>query len=213
MKNSQTVRAVRGIGGGKGAQANTDNHHGKRQQRAGKNNGSSHPANKNRAKTAGKNNGSSHPANKNRAKTAGKNNGRRSTAIVTSFIRDASSGRILIVRRSKKVRSMRGKWSGISGIIEGIKEKPLARAKIEISEEASINAHSLRLVSRAESLKITSSQYRNHEWMVHPFLFEADAAPKVRLNWENSEYRWVSMKDVARYDTVPDLCRVLLCLL
>ena len=59
----------------------------------------------------------------------------RSTRIVTSFIKN--SNKLLILKRSDKVRSMRGLWSGVSGIIEN-NEEPLNRAKIEILEEIGI---------------------------------------------------------------------------
>ncbi len=53
----------------------------------------------------------------------------RSTKIVTSFIKN--DDKLLILKRSDKVRSMKGLWAGISGIIEN-NEEPLTRAKIEI---------------------------------------------------------------------------------
>ena len=59
----------------------------------------------------------------------------RSTRIVTSFIKN--NEKILILKRSDKVKSMKGLWSGISGIIEN-NEKPSDRAKIEILEEIGI---------------------------------------------------------------------------
>ncbi len=59
----------------------------------------------------------------------------RSTKIVTSFIKD--DGKLLILKRSSKVKTMKGLWSGISGIIEN-NETPLERAKIEIFEETGI---------------------------------------------------------------------------
>ena len=58
------------------------------------------------------------------------------TRIVTSFL--TYNDKILILKRSEKVRSMKGLWSGISGIIEN-DEEPLNRAKIEIFEEVGIN--------------------------------------------------------------------------
>ena len=52
----------------------------------------------------------------------------RSTRIVTSFIK--FNNQILILKRSEKVRSMKGLWSGVSGIIEN-NENPIDRTKIE----------------------------------------------------------------------------------
>jgi hypothetical protein len=50
----------------------------------------------------------------------------RSTKIVTSFIK--TDDKLLILKRSNKVKSMKGLWAGVSGIIEK-NEEPLKRAK------------------------------------------------------------------------------------
>lgn len=133
----------------------------------------------------------------------------RSTAIVTSFVRDAGTGRILILRRSSKVRTMQGMWSGVSGVIEG-DEKPASRARIEIFEETGITRRMIRLVRQSDSaIRISSPQYRNHEWRIHAFLFEVLETPEITLNWENSDYRWVEIDQIRQYNTVPDLGKVL----
>lgn len=135
----------------------------------------------------------------------------RTTGIVTAFVRDVRTDKVLLLRRSNRVRTMRGKWSGVSGIIEG-NEKPLNRAKTEIFEEAGIARSKIRLIRSANGIRIKSPQYRNHEWVVSAFLFEADSPP-VRLNWENSDYRWVKIAEMGKYETVPDLYRVMSCLI
>jgi len=133
----------------------------------------------------------------------------RSTKIVTAFIRDGR--KFLILRRSSRVRSMRGLWAGVSGIIEN-DEEPLSRAKIEIFEELGITEDRITLVRTAKKMRITSPQYKNHEWEVFPFLFSA-RNPEITLNWENSEYRWATAGEIARHKTVPSLDKVLLSLL
>lgn len=133
----------------------------------------------------------------------------RRTRIVTAFIRDGD--RFLILRRSSRVKTMKGMWAAVSGIIEG-DEEPLHRAKTEIREELGIAADRIALVRAARRMAVTSPQYSNHEWVIFPFLFSADS-PRIRLNWENSEYRWVSADQIAGYRTVPNLERVLRSLL
>ena len=129
----------------------------------------------------------------------------RSTKIVTSFIQDEQ--KLLILRRSNKVKTMKGLWAGISGIIEK-NEAPLTRAKIEIYEETGISEDKIRLVKNAEKLRIHSPQYENHEWEIFPFLFEAKN-PDIKLNWENSEYKWITIDELKNYNTVPSLEKVL----
>ena len=133
----------------------------------------------------------------------------RSTKIVTSFIKD--NEKLLILKRSDKVQSMKGLWAGISGIIEK-NEEPLKRAKIEILEEAGIIEDKITLVRSVEEMRINSPQYENHEWEIFPFLFEAKN-PIIKLNWENSEFKWINKEELENYDTVPSLQKVLFNLL
>ncbi len=133
----------------------------------------------------------------------------RSTKIVTSFIKD--NNKLLILKRSNKVKTMKELWSGISGIIEN-DELPLKRAKIEILEEAGIKETEIRLIKAAEEMRINSPQYKNHEWEIFPFLFEAKN-PTINLNWENSDFKWIRAEELESYKTVPSLQKVLFNLL
>ena len=133
----------------------------------------------------------------------------RSTKIVTSFIKNKN--KLLILKRSDKVRSMKGLWSGVSGLIEK-GEIPINRAKIEIFEEVGIIEDKITLVKSIEKIKISSPQYENHEWIVFPFLFETKQT-EIKLNWENSEYRWINDNELKNYETVPSLDKILFNLL
>ncbi|MGI0009296.1 MAG: NUDIX domain-containing protein [Nitrosopumilaceae archaeon] len=126
------------------------------------------------------------------------------TRIVTSFL--SSEEKYLILKRSNIVKSMRGLWGGVSGIIEG-NEEPLQRAKIEIFEETGIAENNIKLARTASQMQV-SLQYSNHGWIIHPFLFTVRES-KIKLNWENSEYRWISPDEISKYRTVPRLDKVL----
>ena len=133
----------------------------------------------------------------------------RSTKIVTSFI--TSNEKFLLLKRSEKVKSMKGLWAGVSGIIEK-NEEPLQRAKIEIFEELGIKEDHIKLLKTAELMRVVSPQYKNHEWEIFPFLFEANN-PEIKLNWENSDYKWISANELNNYKIVPNLEKVLISLL
>ena len=133
-----------------------------------------------------------------------------STNIVTSFIKN--DDKILILKRSDKVKSMKCLWAGVSGIIEKNDTTPLDRAKIEIFEETGINEKEIELLKSIEQIKIESAQYKNHEWNIFPFLFKAKN-PEIKLNWENSDFNWIEPSQIKNYETVPELEKILFSLL
>ena len=133
----------------------------------------------------------------------------RSTKIVTSFIKN--NDKFLILKRSKNVKTMKDLWAGISGIIEK-NETPLERAKIEIFEETGIKEDQIKLLKAADEMRVGSPQYKNHELEVFPFLFESKN-PVVKLNWENSDSKWILANELKNYKTVPNLEKVLFNLL
>jgi len=133
----------------------------------------------------------------------------RSTRIVTSFV--ISQEKILILKRSNRVKSMKGLWGAVSGIIEG-DEEPLHRAKIEIYEEIGVKSDSIQLLKAGKDMTVSSPQYPDHQWHIFPFLFRMESMD-ILLNWENSSYKWISPDEISQYDTVPNLDEVLLNLL
>ncbi|MDC0063551.1 NUDIX domain-containing protein [Candidatus Nitrosopelagicus sp.] len=127
------------------------------------------------------------------------------TKIVTTFL--TNSDKILLLKRSQKVKSMKNLWAGISGIIEG-DERPVKRAKIEVYEEVGIEESDIKLIREGDVILIESPQYENHQWEVYPFLFSCNNR-KIKLNWENSDSKWISMNELNDFVTVPSLDKVL----
>lgn len=116
--------------------------------------------------------------------------------VVSTFLE--REGRILVVRRSERVGSFRGKWSGVSGYLEG-DEDPEARARQEVEEETGLR--DLALVARG---RVVRSRGEGTVYTIHPFRFRS-AGGDVRLDWENVESRWVSPDELSALDGVPKL--------
>ena len=133
----------------------------------------------------------------------------RKTRIVTSFL--YHNDKILVLKRSQQVRTMKGLWSGVSGIIEN-NETPIKRAKIEIFEEVGIKEQNIKLIKSGSEVFVESPQYKNHQWVISPFLFQTEISD-IKLNWENSEFRWIHVNELKEFNTVPSLEKILLTLL
>jgi len=120
--------------------------------------------------------------------------------VVTSFIRHR--GRILLLRRSGKVGTYRGKWAGVSGYLE--ESSPLAQAVKEILEETGLTEAQVKLVNAGEPLEVIDRALSTC-WLVHPFLFDTKAPEKIKLDWEHVEFRWVAPDMLQQLPTVPKL--------
>lgn len=120
----------------------------------------------------------------------------------------ASSGQaeVLLLRRSERVATYRGRWAGVSGYLEA--GTPLEQAYREIEEEVGLERADVRLLAEGEPL-VVPDEAIDRRWMVHPFLLEVLRPEHVRLDWEHTESRWVKPEEVAALQTVPSLAEAL----
>jgi len=124
------------------------------------------------------------------------------TDVVSCILMD-ENGRILILKRSDKVRTYRGCWSSIAGYVEE-DEEPLDTAFKEIREEAGLLEGDIVLVRRGDPVEF-SDVYEGeiYNWKIFPFLFKTEKKDKVQIDWEHTNYRWVYPSDISGFDTVP----------
>ncbi len=117
------------------------------------------------------------------------------THVVSCFIK--KNDKILILKRSEKVRSYSGKWATVSGYVEK-NEKPEETAFKEIREETGTEG---KLIRKGKIIHVKDNE---GEWFVHPFLFEIKSG-NIRIDWEHTDYRWIKPEEIKNYDTVPIL--------
>lgn len=121
--------------------------------------------------------------------------------VVTSLL-ERDDGKILLLLRSDRVGSFRGRWAGVSGYLED--PTALDGAYREIREEVGLRREELRLVAAGEPVL---SRDRAQVYVVHPFRFRV-RSPEVRLDWEHVRAEWVDPSEIRRRSTVPKLDRV-----
>jgi 8-oxo-dGTP pyrophosphatase MutT (NUDIX family) len=123
--------------------------------------------------------------------------------VVTSILEH--DNRVLILKRSEKIKSYKHKWSCISGYFEN-NEDLLSRALIEIYEETGISKDDMTLIRILQQVKI---ELENNKLLtIQPFFFSSKTNI-ISLNWENSDYKWIKEEQVKNYDTVPKLTNML----
>jgi 8-oxo-dGTP pyrophosphatase MutT (NUDIX family) len=130
---------------------------------------------------------------------------RRPQKVVTCFLRrrdPQGKEQILILRRSGRVGTYRGRWAGVSGYLE--EDDPTAQAVTEIREETGLTADDVALVRAGDPLPVEDVE-SGLSWLVHPFLFDMRSDKELELDWESVEARWIAPEELSAYDTVPAL--------
>ena len=123
--------------------------------------------------------------------------------VVTIFVR--YKGEILILKRGDKVATYRGKWNVVAGYLDEIrpvKEKVLE----ELREEAGISESDILSFHFGRPLKFADKSI-GKTWFVHPVLVEMKEKPRIRLDWEHTEYRWIRPEEIKNFDAVSNLAK------
>lgn len=129
--------------------------------------------------------------------------------VITCFVarrEPDGADRVLIVRRSRRVGSYQGRWSGVSGYLE--EPTALQQAYRELGEETGLRAQDVELVREGEPLPVADPAL-GRCWVVHPFLFRLTGDAPITLDWENVESRWIPPQELSTYETVPGLVEAL----
>ena len=121
--------------------------------------------------------------------------------VVTCFLVQGS--RIMILRRSERVGTYRGKWAGVSGYIE-VGSSPLEQAWVEIKEEVGLDREDVELLQEGQPLEVVDAEL-GRKWIVHPFRFKVLRPGKGEIDWEHTEAKWIAPEDIGRHETVPKL--------
>ena len=121
--------------------------------------------------------------------------------VVTCFLEH--NGQIMILRRSERVGTYRGKWAGVSGYIEA-GTAPLQQALTELEEEVGLGEDDVELVQEGKPLEVVDSEL-GRKWIVHPFRFRVLKPDRIRIDWEHAEAKWIAPEDIGRHETVPGL--------
>jgi len=132
----------------------------------------------------------------------------RDVHVVTCFLlrRGEDTDEVLLLRRSGRVGTYRGRWAGVSGHLEA--EPALEQAYREVEEEVGLRRGDVRMLAEGEPLIVVDKAI-DTRWTVHPFLFELMRQEDVRLDWEHTESRWVRPEEVPGMETVPELAEAL----
>lgn len=125
--------------------------------------------------------------------------------VITVFVRHKD--KILLLKRSDRVKTYKGKWNTVAGYIDEmkpIKEKVLE----ELREEIGIDENVISRIKFGKPYEFEDKNI-NKSWIVLPVLVELNKEVEIRLDWEHTEHKWIKKEELVNFDTVPNLDRSL----
>ena len=116
---------------------------------------------------------------------------------VTGVVRHKN--KILILKKSPDDYNFPSHWSFCSGYIKEFEsaEDTVLR---EIKEETGLKAKMLK----KGKLFLQEYPEKGKSWYVMPFLCEVQSY-NIKLDHENTDFRWINHKNISKYKTVPGL--------
>jgi len=109
---------------------------------------------------------------------------------------------ILLVKRGYELADAEGVWSTNNGFIDEI--MPVAEiAQKEIKEELSVSAP-LEHIKVGKSYTLVNPAEKR-KYVVFPCLVLLDEKPKIVLDREHTEYRWITRNQLANFEILDDL--------
>ena len=111
--------------------------------------------------------------------------------------------RVLILKRSDKVGAYKGKWNSVAGYLD--EPKPV-REKVleELKEELGILKNDILSVKMGEPYEFFDDSIKK-TWIIHPVLVELKQKPKIKLDWEHTDFKWIAPEELLDYDIVTKL--------
>lgn len=121
--------------------------------------------------------------------------------VITIFVK--FKDKILLLKRSDKVRTYKLKWNTIAGYLDEI--KPIKEKVLEeLREEIGIKEENISSILFGKSYELKDKEI-NKTWIVHPVLVELKNKIEIKLDWEHTEYKWVHPDEIKNFNIVTGL--------
>ncbi len=125
--------------------------------------------------------------------------------VLTCFVK--FDNKILLLKRSDKVRDYQGLWNSVSGYLDEfrpLKEKALE----ELREELGITSDLIKQTKLGQPYELTDNKVQKI-WIIFPVLVELKKEPTIKLDWEHTDFKWINPADLKNFDIVPSLDKTL----
>ena len=108
--------------------------------------------------------------------------------------------KFLLMKRSDKVLAYKNLWSSLAGFIDD--EKSIEDKIIEeIIEELGLEKENIVRIAKGEIYTYKDAKI-GRDWVRYLYVAEI-STPNIKLDWEHTDYKWISPEEIKNYETTP----------
>ena len=122
--------------------------------------------------------------------------------VLTVFV--VFNGKLLLLKRSNKVRTYQGKWNTVAGYLDNTHQTLKEKIQEELREETGISPAIIQDYVYGSYYKFMDINSKK-TWIVFPAKVIVTKKPSIQLDWEHTAFRWIKPKDITDFETVPNL--------
>ena len=122
--------------------------------------------------------------------------------VITIFI--TCTNHFLLLKRSSQVQTYKGKWNTVAGYLDDPYQTLFEKMIEELNEELQITKDQISSYSIGSKYQFTD-EHNKKTWIVHPVLVNMKEKPNITLNFEHTNFVWITRDEVESFDTVPNL--------
>ncbi|MEK6968351.1 MAG: NUDIX domain-containing protein [Nanoarchaeota archaeon] len=125
----------------------------------------------------------------------------KKAVVITVFVEFNS--KILLLKRSNKVLTYKGFWNVVAGYYD--EPKPLRQKALEeLNEETGITKKFVKSIQVGKMFRFHDKKI-SRIWIVNPVLIRLKKKPRIKLDFEHTESKWVKHEEIKKYKVVPNL--------
>lgn len=122
--------------------------------------------------------------------------------VITVFVE--YENKLLLLKRSNKVGTYKGKWGTVAGYLDEIKP---VEEKVREELEEEIGVTDIESIKFGEFYKVEDYDIKR-TWFVQPVLVKLKSSD-IKLDWEHTEFKWINKEEMKDYDLVFGLLKTL----
>lgn len=120
--------------------------------------------------------------------------------------------KLLLLKRSNQVSTYQGKWNTVAGYLDDIHQTLKEKIHEELLEETGITPTLIQDYAFGSWYQFTDTNAKK-TWIVYPAKVVLTKKPSIQLDWEHTDFQWISPKEITSFDTVPNLNKSLFAVL